>query len=186
MAPAAGDATARMAPSTAPATECFMIGPPGASQRTSARYAPAVAWTRDAASPLFWGYRSGGRRTSCRRSAADRVEKLAASRLVLRERSRERVESQAIDHARVFLAQQVGELVVRSLHGVHVEHLVRDESAHAAPVALGGLLVQAIAGLTPAVRLENADVGARRCIESELRAHGGLGALEIGARLPGD
>src|SRR5262249_60991391 len=110
MAPPAGNATASMAPSTAPATDCFMIGPPRASERTFERYARAVARQRNAASPLFWGCRSGGRRTSGRRSAADRVEELAAGRLVLRERSRERVESQAIDHARVFLAQQVGEL----------------------------------------------------------------------------
>src|SRR5262249_62284037 len=104
MAPPAGNATASMAPSTAPATDCFMIDPPGASER----YARAVARQRDAASPLFWGCRSGGRQTSGRRSAADRVEELAAGRLVLRGGSPGRGESPAVDHARVFFWQQGG------------------------------------------------------------------------------
>src|SRR6266850_3059654 len=84
------------------------------------------------------------------------------------------VEPEPVHRPAVLLLQQPGYLVVRALDRVHVQHLVGDERRHAAPVALRGLLVQPVARLAPAVRLEHADVRAGRRIEGYLLSHGAL------------
>src|SRR5438093_5826076 len=108
-------------------------------------------------------------RAAAARSAARRDE--PAPQLVVRARPPRRVEPEPVHHPAVLLLEQPGDLVVRAFDGVDLEHLVRDERGHAGPVAPGRLLVQPETGLAPAVRLEDAAVGAGRGVEGELLAH---------------
>src|SRR5205085_5970518 len=89
---------------------------------------------------------------------AARLDQSAPERLVAR--TDRAVEAESVDDAVVLLVQQGRDLVVRTGDGVDVEHLVRDQRRHPAPVALRRLLVEVIAGLAPAVRLEDAAVRA--------------------------
>ena len=104
-----------------------------------------------AASASVGALRRGACRRSCpavararrARSRAQRGDERAPRARSAGEDARQRVERRAgRSRPSYFLLQQAGHLVVRALHGVHVEHLVGDERRHAAPVALGGLLVQ--------------------------------------------
>src|SRR6185503_18869606 len=90
---------------------------------------------------------------------------------VVAEDTGQHVEAESIQHARVFLLDQIGEVVDQALHGVDLQHLVGDERRHSRPITLGRLLVELDAGLAPAMRLEDADVRARRRVEGDLLAH---------------
>src|SRR5579862_8956180 len=120
---------------------------------------------------------------SCSRPAAG-LDQAAPERLVAR--TDRAVEAEPVDDAGVLLLQQGRNLAVRAGDREDLKHLVRDQRRHAAPVALRRFLVEAIAGVAPAVRLEDAAVRARGSVEGELLADGPLRALDLIAVLPHD
>src|SRR5581483_5767327 len=95
------------------------------------------------------------------------------------------VEAEPIDHAAVLPLEEIRDFLVGPLDRVHLQHVVRDERCHAGPVALRGLLVQAVAGLTPAVRFEHPDVRAGGGVERDLLTHQRLRPLDLVAVLAG-
>src|SRR5262249_48448157 len=159
--------------------------PPASPSRSASRSGPCAASSarRTIATPSGSRRSSlAGRRRACLPARRDEL----APGAVVGTAARRHVEAEPVDQPAVLLLEEPRHLGVRALDREDLEHLVRDERRHACPVALRRLLVQPVAGLAPALRLEHGDVGARGGVEGDLLPDPGAGAVNLLAVLAGD